>query len=234
MANLELQVKKTEVGLFIVAYSYNKAPLDVQEAAFAANNLDMISPAQLGFLRAEGDKDAFNPYSRTSAYVLYIDNRVVVVPDEAISKRVVADLVGAHRQGREYVVPKNQRDSVYAVADEMLRKGAAFTARHGQTMVGTSEFGQTESTSKLFSDEGFGIKAQKYGDWLKEQGRNTQSMFFDTADYAKSQKGPYLTRLRVYGPLDDFSVLGNYGYLDGNYGAFGVRFEKAAEGGAKK
>ena len=236
--NLEMQVNKTQAGLYTVTYGRKEAPLDVQEAAFAANGLGMISPAQLGFLRAQGPKDTFNPYSRTNADVFYDarTNKVVIAPDESISKLVgTANLVNAHRQGKEYVIPNDQRDLVYAMVDEMLRKGTAFTANHGQINVSTSEFGQTELTSNLFSDGRLGINAQNYGDWLKEQGRDGQSMFFDQKDYAKSQKGPHLNRLRVFGPDGDFGVDGDYlWYLDVNGGAFGVSFEKTAEGGAKK
>jgi len=237
MINLEMQVNKTPAGLYTVTYGRKEAPLDVQEAAFAANGLEIVSPAQFGFLRAQGPKGTFNPYSRTNADVVYDDrtNQVVIVPNEAISKLVgIANLVDAHMQGKGYVIPENQRDVVYAIVDEMLRKGTAFTANHGQTNVSTSEFGQTKLTSNLFSDENLGIKAQDYGDWQKEQRRASQSIFFDGVDYANSQKGPYLNRLRVYGP-DNFFVVNGYGRnLDGNNGAFGVRFEKTAVGGAKK
>lgn len=235
--NLEMQVSTTNVGLYIVTYGRKEAPLDVQEEVFAANGLGMVSPAQLGFLRAQGSKGIFNPYSRTSADVFYDDriDQVVVVLDGAISKLVsIANLVGAHRQGKEYIIPPHQRDSVYARVDEMLRNGTALTANHGQTNVSTSEFGQTELTSKLFSDARLGIHAQDYGDWQKEQGRGIQSIFFDSGDYAKSQKDPYLNKLRIFGSVDGFGVGGHYRLLVDYYGAFGVRFKKAAEGGTKK
>lgn len=235
--NLEMEVNKTQAGLYTVTYGRIEAPLDVQEAAFAVHGLHTVSPAQLGFLRAQESKGTFSPYSRTGADVFYDDrhDQVVVVPNGAISGLVgIANIVDAHRQGKEYVIPKNQRDLVYAVADEMLKKGTAVTSNHGRIDVSTSQFGQTELTSKLFSDEGLNIKAQDYGDWQKGQGRDVQSTFFDNADYAKSQKGPYVNRLRVCGPDYVFLVVGYFRYLNLNFGAFGVRFEKAAEGGAKK
>ena len=237
MINLEMQVNKTPAGLYIVTYGRKEVPLNEQEAAFAVHDLHTVFPAELGFLRVQGPKGAFDPYSRTNADVFYDDrnNKVVIVPNEAISEQVgIANLVDAHRQNKEYVIPKNQRDLVYAVVDEMLRKGTAFTANHGQTNIPVSELGQTELTSKLFSDVRLGIEAQNYGDWLEEQGRASQSMFFDVADHAKSQKGPYLNRLRVYGPVLDFGVFGILRDLDYYFGAFGVRFEKTAEVGAKK
>ena len=68
-----------------------------------------------------------------------------------------------------------------------------------------------------------------------EKGRDTQSFSLDDEEYAKSQKGPYANGLRVYGPVDDFDVCGCLsGNLVSHCGAFGVRFEKTAEGGAKK
>ncbi len=161
-SSLEMQVNKTQAGLYIVTYSREKAPLDVQEAAFAANRLEIVFPAQLGFLRAKEDKGTFKRFSRTNTDVLYDDrnNYVIIVPDGAINKLVgIANLVQAHRQDEDYFIPKNQRDLVYAMVNEMLRKDTAFTANHGQTNVSTSEFEQTELTFKLFSDEALGIKA---------------------------------------------------------------------------
>lgn len=235
--NLEMKVNTTQAGLYTVTYVRIEALLDVQEATFAVHDLHTVSPAELGFLRAQESTGAFNPYSRTGADVLYDDrhDRVVVVPNGAISKLVgIANLVDAHRQGKEYIIPNNQRDLVYLMIDEMLRKGTAVSANHGKIDVSTSKFGQTELTSILFSDEVLGIKAQEYGDWQKEQGRNVQSIFFDDANYAKSQGGPYVNRLRVCGPDVGFLVVGLNWFLDSNSGAFGVRFEKTAEGGPKK
>ncbi|MBI2549502.1 hypothetical protein HYW21_09240 [Candidatus Woesearchaeota archaeon] len=236
--NLEMKVSKTQAGLYTVTYGYKEAPLDVQEAAFAVHGMHMVSPAELGFLRVQGPKDTFNPYSRTNADVFYDDrtNQVVIVPDGAISNLVgIPNLVEAHKQGRECVLPNNQRDSVYGIVDEMLGKGTAFTANHGQTDILVSEFGQFELTSRLFSDESLRIKAQDYGDWLKEQGRGSQSMVFGNKDYAKFQGGPYVNRLRVFGPDFGVNVDGDVRFLDCNDGgAFGVRFEKTAGGGAKK
>src|SRR3989344_8008797 len=180
--NLEMQVNKTNAGLFTVTYGRKEAPLNVQEAAFAANGLGFISPAELGFLRTKESQGIFKPYSRTSSDVFYDDrnNQVVIVPDGAISRLVgVANLVDAHRPGKEYIIPKNQRDLVYAMVDEMLKSGIAFTAPEGQTQVQTSEFGKNDLTSRLFSDERLGIKAQEYGDWLKGQGRNVNTFFMD-------------------------------------------------------
>src|SRR3989338_5575547 len=98
--------------------------------------LRLFLPAQLGFLRAKGD-GAFKPYSRTNADVFYDDRdngQVVIVPDSAISKQVgTANLVNAHRQGRDYTIPENQRDVVYDMIDEMLESGTALVVPHGQT-----------------------------------------------------------------------------------------------------
>lgn len=235
--NLEMEVNTTQAGLYVVTYGRIEAPLDVQEATFAVHGVHTFSLAQLGFLRAQEGKGTFNPYSRTGADVFYDDryNQVVVVPNGAISGLVgIANIVDAHRQGKDYVIPKNQRDLVYAVADEMLRKGIAVTANHGLTTVNTSEFGQTELTSIMFSDERLGIKAQDYGDWQRGQGRDVQSTFFDNADYAESQKGPYVNRLRVCGPDGVFDVFGKGRDLYVRSGAFGGSFKKTAEGGAKK
>lgn len=235
--NLEMQINKTTAGLYTVTYGRQEAPLDIQEEAFAANGLEIVSLTQLGFLKAKAGKGTFNPYSRTNTDVLY-DNRhdqVVVVPNGAISKLVgIANLVDAHRRNKECVIPEDQRDLVYDKVEEMLRDGTAFTANHGRIDVNTSEFGQTELTSKLFSDERLETNAQEYGDFMKDQGIKTQSIFFNDVVYAKSQGAPHVNKLRVYGPNAGFDVFAGGLFLDRNEGAFGVRFEKNAEGRAKK
>ncbi|MEK6947304.1 MAG: hypothetical protein AABX32_06880 [Nanoarchaeota archaeon] len=235
--NLEMQVNKTNAGLWTVTYGRKEAPLDIQEAAFAANGLSLVSPAQDAFLRVKENQGIFKPYSRTRADVFYDDrnNQVIIVPGGAISRLVgTANLVDAHRQGREYVIPKNQRDLVYAMVDEMLKNGIAFTAPDGKTQVQTSEFGRNDLTSMLFSDKSLGIEAPEYGDWLQSQGKNVNTFFMDRNDYSRAQKAPYLNKLRVHGPDIDFVVDGDDRDLDDDSGAFGVRFEKTAEGGPKK
>jgi len=238
MVNLEMQVNKTQAGIYTVTYGSIGVPLNVQEAAFAVHGLDIVSPAQLGFLRANDPYDTFNSYSRTDADVFYDDRgrgQVVIVPGEEISKLVgISNLVDAHRQGREYVIPEAQRDLVYAMVDEMLKSGIAFVAPDGRTEVQTSKFGKNDLTSRLFSDPDLGIDAQEYGDWLKSKGKDANTFYMDVSDYSKVQKGPYLNRLRVYGHDFDFNVLGINWFLNLNYGAFGVHFEKSAEGGQKK
>lgn len=234
---LEMQINKTNVGLYTITYGRKRATLNEQEAAFAANSLEIVSPAQLGFLRAKKSQGTFKPYSRTNADILYDDrtNQVVIVPDRAISKLIgTANLVDAHRQGKEYHIPKNQRDLVYAMVDEMLKNGAAFTASDGLTPVATSDFGKNDLTSRLFSDKRLGIEAQEYGDWLQSQGKNLNNFYMNGKDYSRVQKNPYLNRLRVFGPGNDFGVGGDFRSLDDDSGAFGVRFEKTAEGGAKE
>src|SRR3989338_3425017 len=222
MPNLEMQVNKMQVGLYTVTYGYKRALFGAQEETFAANGLNPISPAQFGFLRAQPNNSPFLIYSETSADVFY-DNRtdrIVIVPDGSISKQVgIANVVATHSHGQGYVVPQSQRELVYAMVDEMLRKGTAFTSKHGQTDIIASEFGQTELTSKLFSDGRLGIKAQNYGDWLAQQGRSIQSIFFDNEGYAKSQKGPYVDKLRVFGDVLGFLVNGLSSFLDYSDGA---------------
>ena len=235
--NLEMKVGQTQAGLYTIYYAHKEAPLDVQEAAFAANGLDIVSPAQLGFLRAKEGKGAFNPYSRTNADVFYDDvtDKAVIVPSGAISRIVgVANLAGAHTEGREYLIPKDHSELVYAMVGEMLKKGTAFAVEHEEISVRTSEFGENELTSRLFSDERLGIKAQDYGDFLNSQGKTKQIFFFYKKDYIKSQRDPCLNRLWVWSPGDGFGVCGSSRYLGGSDGAFGVRFEKTAEGVPKK
>lgn len=229
--NLEMQVSQTQVGLYTVTYCYKKAPLDVQEAAFAEIGLSIISPAQLGFLRAKEGRDTFNPYSRTGADVFYDDriDQAVIVPDRAISRLVsTANLVNASGRRRECVIPKNQRGLVYARVDEMLDSGIAFIVPDRNQRVKTSEFGKYDLTSRLFSDKSLGIEAQEYGDWQQSQGRNVIQFSMDSWGYSRAQEVPYLNRLRIFGPAQDFMVVCS-GWSIGNFGAFGVRFEKTVE-----
>ena len=229
MVNLTVDVKTTKAGLYTVTFCYTQAPLDIQEASFAADGLKIVSPAQLGFLRAKVKDGEFNMYSRTDADVFYDDRtpQAVIVPKGAMRNLVgIASLVDAHRQGKECVVPKGQRELAYALIDEMLGNGIAFTAPYGRTDVQTSDFGQHDVTSRLFTDKSLGIKAQDYGDFLAKQERKVQSLFFDDKAYALSQEAPYINGLRVWGPDYSFNVIGDRRNLGSGSGAFGVRFEK--------
>ena len=200
--NLEMQVNKTQAGIYTVTYGYKVAPLDVQEMSFAAKGLDLVSPARLGFLKAK-DSGIFNPYSRTNADVIYDDRKdgqVVIVPDGAISTIVgIFNLVDAHRKGTEYIIPKHQKGWVYAMVDEMLKNGIAFTVPHGLTQVSTSQFGNTDLTSRLFSNHSLGIEAQEYGDWLQSKGRNVNlpipNQQFYILVYPKYTQRGYLWRI---------------------------------------
>jgi len=236
--NLEMQISTIQAGLYAVSYGSIKSPLNIQEAAFVANSLELVSPAQLGFLRTQEGKGAFNEFSRTSADVFYDDRasqKVVIVPNRVISRLIGSNnLVAAHAQNKEYIISKPQRELVYGVVDEMLIKGIAFVAEHGESVVSTSNFGQTELAYNLFSDERLGIKAQDYGDWLKtKEGRKEAIFLFSDKDYSKSKKGPYLNRLRLFGHVRDFDA-GSLGLnLDFPCGSFGARFDEIAEVGAK-
>ena len=234
--NLQPQVAQTKDGLYVVTYASLNAPLNVQEAAFAAHGLHTASPAELGYLRAGVENSPFTPYSRTDMDVFYDDRgggKVVLARDRAISKLFLSDLVNAHRKDKELIIPKDQRELVYATIDAMLENGRALATGHGVHRIDTSRFGEDGLTEIMFSDPSLGIHAADYGAWLNNQGRDTQSLFFDSKDYAKSQKGPYLNRLRVFGPGSGFDA-GDGRYLGDDGSAFGVRLEKTAEGGAKK
>jgi len=236
--NTETQVTKTPAGIYTVSWRYEQAPLDSQVRSFALDDLKVVSPSQLAFAQTNTEKEIFERYSRTTGDVFYDPriNKFVIFPEGTIRDLVgIIDIVDAHRQGKEYVIPKNQRDEIYGIADKMLRKGTAVAVTPETTKVDTSKFGEVELTDRLYSNEGMGFKAQNYGNFLKnEKRRAVQSFFLDGESYAKSQKGPYANGLRVYGPNDDFVVGGNVRGLGNWDGAFGVRFEKTAKGGPKK
>ncbi len=235
---IESQVTKTPAGIYTVAWRYEQAPLDRQVGSFASDGLKLISPSQLAFAQTNAENSIFELYSRTTGDAFYDarNNTFVIFPEGTIRDLVgIANIVDAHRQGKEYVIPENQREGMYKIADEMLKKGTAVAVTPGRTNVDTSRFGEVELTDRLYSNEGIGFKASKYGNFLRnEKGRDIQPFFLDDKNYAKSQNGPYVNGLRVYGPVNGFGVSGDLRDLDGNFGAFGVRFEKAAEGGAKK
>ncbi len=244
--DLELQTDRTKDGLYAVTYAYFKAPLNMQEAAFDAAGLHMVSPAELGYLRhtISGDNPFFK-YSRTNTDV-FIDlrdkanPRVVLLPGEVLSNQFLSDLVEAHQRYEEFVVPKNRINLAYDIVDnydivdKMVDNGTAIVTTHGTHSVPSSQLGQNNLTNPLFSDSQLGIRAEDYGTLLIGRGITAQNIIFDSADYALSQKGSYLNRLRVCGPDGGFGAFGSSRYLVINDGAFGVRFEKIAEGDAKK
>lgn len=242
--NLQLDIKKTNAGVFAVTYGYLgapfsiDAPLNIQEAAFVANGLEIVSPAQLGFLRVNVPDDTFNPFSRSCAEVLYDDRdgrKVIVLPNGGISRLVGIDsLAASHGANREYVIPENQRGLIYDLVDEALKNGTVVRAHYGQKDVSTARFGEEELTSRLYSSGLFGFKANDLGDWLQSKGRDIQSFCFDGKEYAYSKEGPYLNRLRLYGSAGKFCVVGGSRYISNLSGAFGVRFEKTTEGGGAR
>ncbi|MBS3096971.1 hypothetical protein J4480_06055 [Candidatus Woesearchaeota archaeon] len=213
-------------------WTINPAPADFLEQQFEKRNLNFVSPSQLGFLRAKDfspDLSETRGSSITNTDIFYEGgDRIILVPDGAITKLTgLVNLVKAHKQRKEYVIPENQRRAVYSLVDELLRKGTAFSAHHGTASVETSEFELNGLTSKLFSDERLGIKAEEYGRWLKRIGINKLTVNFGDRNYAISQEGPFVNRVHDLGNPWDFELRG-YGIIP-SYKAYGVRFEKTAE-----
>ena len=234
----KVKINKTRAGVYSVTYSKVEAPLNLQQEAFADHGLRMISPAQLGFVRASqltsqlGGVISFNGYSRTNADVFYDDrddSKVIVVPDDALSKQLTSELVYCHKRNRECIIPESKREQFYNAVDTMLKSDTAFEAPHGITKISTSAFGQDKLASRLFSDESLEIKAQDYGEWLKSWGLKEQVFYFDDKDYAQSKESAYLDKLFFHEGYDrgtGFSVRGNWRDLANFMSALGVRFEK--------
>lgn len=232
---LELKEAKTRDGLYTVTYAYLQRPADVQDLSFAANGLDTISPAIKGMLMAGVDNSPFTPYSRTDMDVFNDDRdggKVVLARGKPISQLFLSDIVGAHRNRREFVIPENMRETVYGAVDTMLVNGGAFATDYGTHETPSARLGEEGFTNFMYSDPSLGIVAQTFGDWLAER-RDTHTTFLDSLDYAKSQQGPYLTRLRLYGPGNVFYANGSLRILDFNLGAFGVLIKRSADGGEK-
>jgi hypothetical protein len=235
MANLELKEVRTRDGLYVVTYGHLKRPVDVQVLTFAANGLDTISPAEKGMLMAGIDKSPFTLDSMTSMDVFY-DKRdggkVVLARGMPISQLFLSDLVAAHRQGREFVVPEDMRCNVYDAIDTMLKKGSAFAANYGTLTTPANRLGEEGVTNFIYSDPSLGIAAKTFGDWLAEQ-RSYHFTVFDSEGYAARQLGPYITLLGLGSPKGDFSAGGEGKILAGVVGAFGVLIKKSTQGGEK-
>src|SRR3989338_443670 len=139
--NLQPQVAQTKDGLYAVTYASLVAPLNVQEAAFAAHDLHTVSPAELGYLRANIRDSPFMPYSRTDMDIFY-DSRdggkVVLARGRALGQLFLSDLVNAHRKGKEFIIPENERELVYGTVDAMLKNGRAFATKHGEHTIDAS------------------------------------------------------------------------------------------------
>lgn len=235
MSGLQLQEARTRDGLYTVTYAFSQGPLDVQELAFAANGLHILSPAEKGFLIAGVNDSPFTPYSRTNMDVFYDkrdQGKVVLARGKPISQLFLSDLVDAHRNGREFVVPKEMRDYVYDAIDTMLNNGMAFATTHGTHTTPTDRLGEEGVTSFMYSDPLLGIKAEEFGAWLAER-RKVHTISFDSLGYATRQSGPYVNRLRLCGPGGGFGAVGVNRNLYGNVGAFGVLIKKTAEGDEK-
>ncbi len=238
--DLELQTDRTKDGLYAVTYAYFEAPLNVQKTAFDAAGLHMVSPAELGYLRhAISGNNPFLKYSRTNTDVFNdlrdrAHLRVVLLPGEVLSHQFLSDLIEAHQRDVEFVVPQNRIGLAYDIVDTMVANGKAIVTTHETHSVPSPQLGQNNLTNPLFSGSQLGIMAEDYGTLLTGMGITAQNIFFDEADYALSQRDSYLNRLRVCGPDCDFYAGGINRDLGSNDGAFGVRFEKIAEGDAKK
>ena len=231
-------------GSYNVTFIHNTSTLNIQEAVFASNGLEMVSPAQLGFLRAT-NHPAFNQSSTTNADVFYDDRdntKIVVVKGSNISKEIGLDnLVKSWGAGKECFIPESKTSYVYDMVDTMLREGTAFVVPYITIRLYTNSFEKNELTEKLFTDRILGIKAQDYGDWLASQGKIIQSFYFDSEKFQKSQKNPYLKKLYITAGQDDIYELSKRRILphpnqsfeviarNNNYyysNAFGVKFEK--------
>lgn len=210
------------------------APANFLEETFGKRNLDFISPAQMGFLRANDfvpDLSETMGSSITNTDIFYDGgDRIILVPDGALTKLTgLAGLVKAHKQRKEYVVPENQRGVVSSLIEKMSGEGTAFSAPYGTTSVETSELALNGLTSRLFSDERLGIEAEEYGHWLDRNGITHLKVNFGDKDYAISQGGPFVNRLRDLGDPWKFEIRGYGNQILPGCGAYGVRFEKIAD-----
>lgn len=230
-------IKSEKVGSFIVNYAYVGSSLDNQQAAFDLSNLSLVSPAQLSFMRKGQSKGhSFLNYSRTNMDVFYDPNtsKIVLIKNGPLGNRFIKELVSAHSNGNEAVISKGkERDFAYAVIESAKNNNAALVVEPGNKSIDTKDFGINDLTDFLFTDVSIGAKAQDYGDYINDVfDRKAVTAYFDDSSYMKSQKGPYLNKIRARGPDYDFNFNGYFRNLNYNNGAFGVRFE-SAEGSAQ-
>lgn len=140
---LDSKVNRTQVGIYTVLWRYEIKPLGRQVRSFASDDLKVVSPSQLAFAQTNARDGTFERYSRTTGDVLYYakNNKFIIFPEGTIRDLVgIIQIVDAHRQGKEYVIPENQRDGIYKITEKMLKEGTAFAVDPGTTMVNTSGF----------------------------------------------------------------------------------------------
>ena len=234
--SLQLHTRRTDSGLYKATFAWLEVPFDVQEAAFIANRLDIVSPAELGFLRANVGDNTFNQYSSTRGRSIH-DNRddgrgFVVFPEGLGTLVGTADIVAARRNNKKYGIPKGQEDLFYDIIDTAIRNGNAVRVGYDKTDVPTNKFGEEEVTSLLYTEPSLGASAQDYGNHIAGKGIEVQSFFFDGKDYAM-KNGLYVTVLRLSDSGGGFDVGGNNWGLELGLCAFGVRL-RIAEGETQK
>jgi hypothetical protein len=199
-----------------ISYRELRGPLDALEKGCVTHGLEMVSPAILGYVRdiaLLSHSNAFNLapfmfFCKTNMDVFYDDRddgQVVLIRDAVLSRLFLHDAIEAHKKEKEFVIPKNKRESVYETVDSMLENGRAFATIHG-----THKIGENDLTNFIFSDDSLGISGADYDKWIKDRRMETQPpILFHTEDYAKSQRGPYLGRLHDFGIDRYFWICGD-------------------------
>ena len=233
---IEIKQDKTFDKKFNVEYAYIESPLDVQQAIFDSKGLKLVSPSEKAYMEFNQEKNHhFLNYSRTNMDVLYRpkEKDIVLVKGGFLGNRYIKDLVDAHRKNKEFEIPKNDKEFVYLV-NMMLNEGSAMSVSPSETLVvNTKDFGNNEITDFLFSDDTLNFKAEDYGRFLNDKfGRESINLYFPSQEYIAQQNNDFLNKVRV-GGSGSFDIGNDDWDLDGNSGAFGVRFE-FAEGEPQK
>lgn len=242
---LDIRTVQTFDGRFNVGYSHLGGPYDKQVIIFAANGLEMPSPAKVRYMQSFKDKtDGVMGYSRTDMDVVNMPEagQIALVDGGVISMLYggVNSIVDAHRKGDECVIvgkKDNQgRDRLYGILRGLENHGRALIIEPGKKVLPTDKFSENPAARFLHGNEIYGINPNEIGRWLQEQGLKDVTLYLDDVDYMKSEGGGiYINKLRVAGPADSFCAFGNYGRLLGSsyVGAFGVRFTPAKGGSPK-
>jgi hypothetical protein len=224
--NLKIDTQKSFDGRFDISSVYVEAPFHKQNLLINSSGLHLVSPAELGFMRTDKPKNhAFMKYSRSSMSSLMIpeEDKIVLVKSGALSNLYARDLVNAHADGKECLIPKEDKEMVYDLVTALERAGLAKTINPGNKTLSAKL--DEETSDFMFSDDDLRIKSSDYGRTLVANGRGIITAYFDDADYMKKQKGMYLNIVRVRSPADIFNVYGSGNWnLGDDDGAFGVNF----------
>ena len=199
-----------------VASAYIDAPFDVGKKTLEENGFEVITGEQNAGLRIDCGKDA--KVSTRGNYVkegvLYVPKKGAFITRGSLIMAHPKEATNAHRKGNEFYVTPEQ-------AEVVINDSVAVS--YGTTKVPTNRFGENAVTAFLF-----GKFAQKYGEFLKDAGKEEIASIFNGKDYVDSQVKPYVNQTWLARLDGDSIVYGDNRNLNYDDTVRGVFFD--AEG----